>query len=99
MKLSSLLFAIHLLYMSSAIARGDEKTHEFVQQNCRYTLPGPDWSWTEMKSAPDTIVVAKSESGAVIAIRAIPANKVVDDRFMIGYEEGALKAGNGALKK
>jgi hypothetical protein len=76
----------------------DEATRTFPAQKCRYTLPGPDWTWSDEK-APNRIFLARDTKGFVITLATLTqaAPVQVNEQFVQGFEKSFYKA--ASLKK
>jgi hypothetical protein len=71
----------------------------FPAHQCRYTLPGKDWTWDDPKSLPSAICAARNRAGLDLLLSAVPvpAGTVIDAKFAGGFDE-ELTSG-GPLKK
>ncbi len=88
------LFALQVGSPGRSLA-ADEATRTFPALKCRYTLPGPDWSWLEAGS-PSIHFMARNKTGFVVNMTtysAIMLDKVkvkfvtVDQQFGEVFEQ------------
>jgi hypothetical protein len=91
------------LALAASLAKA-QKTKDFSEAFCAYTLPGPDWAWDDPKFLPDhpqkTIIVVKHPSRMVFTVTY--ANLFLTEgtsptRFE-DYESQFAKAGYTILK-
>jgi hypothetical protein len=75
------------------VAAGEEATRTFPAQKCRFTLPGPDWTWSD-ENAPNRIFLAKDKKGFVITLAAVasPGRVQMNEQFARGFENDFYKA-------
>jgi hypothetical protein len=53
----------------------DEATRTFAAQKCRFTLPGPDWKWSE-KATPNSLFFAVNTKGFVVTLSVVESPKI-----------------------
>jgi hypothetical protein len=89
-----LLSLFGLLGSSVSLTAGEETTRTFPAQQCRLTLPGPDWTWID-KEAPDVLFMAGNTKGFVINLTTVrtPAPVRVDGQFVKGFEKTFYQPG------
>ena len=70
------------------LTAAEEATRTFPAQKCRFTLPGPDWSWSDEK-APNRVFLARSTKGFAITLATVktPDPVQVNEQFAKGFEE------------
>jgi hypothetical protein len=74
----------------TASARDPVKT--FPVSQCRYTLPGKDWSWVQpVPRDVQAICVARNEDGLVVMLTVLhaPAGMVIDAGFVDAFDPTA----------
>ncbi len=71
----------------------EEPTRTFPAQKCRYTLPGPDWSWAD-KQMPNMLFMAGNSSGFVVNLTyvSLPKPEPLNEQFVKGFESTFYKA-------
>src|SRR5262245_32695849 len=76
-----------------------ETVKEFPSYQCRYTLPGSNWSWVDPVTVPEVVCVARTSDGLVflLSVLPVPAGKVIDADFVAAFDKTAYPAG-GAIK-
>jgi hypothetical protein len=77
-----------LLGSSVKLMAAEESTRTFPAQKCRFTLPGPDWTWID-KQVPNLLVMAGNTKGFVINLSTVstPTPAQVDEQFVKGFEK------------
>jgi hypothetical protein len=83
---------------SAKVIAADETTRTFAAQNCRFTLPGPDWKWSD-KETPKLVFMALNSKGFVInlAVLETPITVELNDQFVKGFEKSVY--GSSQLTK
>jgi hypothetical protein len=68
--------------------RADEPTRTFAEQKCRYTLPGPDWSWVDQQT-PSVLFMANDARGYVVNLSfgRLPQPSTLNQSFVNGFEK------------
>ena len=76
----------------------DAPARTFPAYKCRYTLPGPDWNWSD-EQAPNRIFLAGDTNGFVVTASyvAIAKPEPLNGQYIKGYEEAMYRPGQ--LKK
>jgi hypothetical protein len=90
-----LLIGFAMVSLGLTWARGADEaaTKTFPEKKCRYTLPGPDWTWVDVK-APDALCLARDDKGFVVTLSALAEKAAINDAFVRGFEKGFLKSPN-----
>jgi hypothetical protein len=73
----------------------DTTTRTFDAQKCRYTLPGPDWSWSDEKKAQNMPFMARSTKGHVINLSVVNASysEALNEQYGKEVEKSLYKTG------
>ncbi len=89
-----LLGLLGLLGSSVRLMAAEETTRTFPAQKCRFTLPGPDWTWID-KQVPNLLFMAGNTKGFVINPSTVstPAPVQVDEQFAKGFEKSFYQPG------
>jgi len=79
------------IFVGQDAAWARENVKSFQLYQCRYTLPGDDWSWAEPASGRDAVFMAQNRDGLVLtmSIHSAPAGWVIDARFATEYDQAA----------
>jgi hypothetical protein len=74
-----------------AAAGPQEDVLTFPVSQCRYTLPGKDWTWIDHTSFPKAICAARNGDDLVFVLSVIPwpAGPVIDEKFAAEYDRTA----------
>jgi hypothetical protein len=77
-----------------SLVAGEEATRTFPAQNCRFTLPGPDWTWID-KQVPNVVFMARNSKGFVINLstKSTPQPVQLDKQFVAGFEKTFYQPG------
>jgi len=94
MQFRRLAVALLIILGGHAAASAGETTKTFPAHQCRYTLPGKDWSWGDPKSDSAYICVAHNGAGLklMLAVAPIAAGTVIDAKFAEEFDEGTSSA-------
>jgi hypothetical protein len=73
--------------VSGSAAFAADAVRTFPAYQCRYTLPGKDWSWGDPAAAPRAICVARNEDGLVflVGVMPVPAGTALSAKFADGF--------------
>src|SRR6478672_489219 len=95
MQFRRLAIAFLITLSGHAVVCAGETTKTFPNYQCRYTLPGTDWTWANPKS--DSVAVCVAHNGAglkfMLAVAPVPAGTVMDAEFTDGFDGGMSSAG------
>jgi hypothetical protein len=88
-----LLFGCFQNNAAEATTQPDTDTREFSKYKCRYTLPGPNWEWLEIKE-PSVVFAARDDTGFVLILNAgtIAPNITMTKEFLAGVDKGVTKS-------
>lgn len=84
---------------ASKLEAADEPIRTFATQKCRYTLPGPGWSWIN-NAPPNLLFAAGNDKGFVLNLSVMNAGKVerVDEAFAAGFEKSYYQSGQATKR-
>jgi hypothetical protein len=93
MRTRTILWAVITLLTSHGAVLAQQNSKEFPQYKCRYTLPGPDWSWAEPTAEMQAIFMARNGDGLVLTMSVMTASpgEVIDARFVSEYDHGPIR--------
>jgi hypothetical protein len=99
MRFRRLVFMLLMALAAHVAASAPEAVKTFPNYQCRYSLPGKDWTWVDSKSVPDAICVAQNRTGldVILSVVPVPAGTVIDAKFAGGFDEAM--ASGGPVKK
>jgi hypothetical protein len=85
----ALLFRSPLKLMAA-----EEAARTFPVQKCRFTLPGPDWTWID-KEVPNVLFMAGNTKGFVINLATVrtPDPVQINEPFAKEFEESLYQPG------
>ena len=77
-----------------------ETVKTFPSYQCRYTLPGNNWSWADPATLPNAVCVARTGDGLVFVLSVIPvpAGSIIDASFATGFDPRAYPAGHATKR-
>ncbi len=86
--------AIPLCLLATVMAqpvKAEEQTRSFDAYKCKFTLPGPNWKWTE-DATPGRVFMAENDKGwfVVLGCSQQPKGQELSQRFVTGVEEIAF---------
>jgi hypothetical protein len=69
-------------------------TRTFPAQKCRFTLPEPDWAWSD-KEMPSLLFMASNKKGFVINLATLktPGFVQLNEQFVKGFEDNYFRSG------
>lgn len=78
-----------------------ERTRTFPSYKCRYTLPGPGWSWSKDPTDAKSLCAAVNDRGVVVSVGVmqLPRPMPLNQEFINGYENGFYTVGVGKLNR
>ena len=91
MRSRTILVTVTVLLAGHGALSARETVKTFEEYQCRYTLPGDDWSWMQLRPGMNAIVAARNRDGLVLALTVLPApaSHVVDAKFASEMDEWA----------
>jgi hypothetical protein len=92
-----LLICLLALQMASParLGAGEERTRTFEAQKCRYTLPGPAWSWLDDQKPENMLCMTRNTNGFVISLSAVATSDGPEKNEQYGkeFEKSLYKSG------
>jgi hypothetical protein len=87
MQSRSIILEVLVLLASHRTASAGDAVRTFPAYQCRYTLPGKDWSWADPATLPKAICVAHNQDGLlfVVGVMPVPAGTVIDAKIADGF--------------
>jgi len=77
--------------LSQSIAK--ERSKEFPDLKCRYTLAGEDWKWMDSPGAANIFMATDGSHVVTLASMQIPASNKLDESFIEGFEKSMYQSG------
>jgi hypothetical protein len=85
--------AILFVLIHASDLRAQERSKEFPDLKCRYTLPGEDWKWTEPTGRANVFMATDGSHVVTLASMQIPASTKLDESFIEGFEKPMYQPG------
>lgn len=80
----------------TSLASAQERTRNFTDNKCQYTLADDRWQWAENPAAPNVLCMATNDAeGLILMVVAIPGAQVVpiDEKLISEFDKGATRTG------
>jgi len=96
MQFRRLAVALLVTLSGHAAMWAGETTRTFPEYQCRYTLPGTDWTWSDGAKIPMALCVADSEDGLALLVGITPASPgtVIDAKFASEFDPSKSRGGS-----
>jgi hypothetical protein len=83
--------ALLVVLAGERTASAGENVRSIPTYQCRYTLPGKDWSWSEPTSGVQAVCMARNGDGLVfmLTVLPVPAHTIIDADFATEFDQNA----------